>query len=148
MIKLLRELLFLTMLLVLAISALLINLSFQSDEGSIPAKQETSTDIPPPIVNQLGKRLFKDNCAICHNRNMMDPMTGPALGDAEERWKNNDIPIERFIRNAPAVLESGNEYTNQLLEKYTARMTAFPNLKDEEIESILLYIEEMFQRNR
>ena len=31
-----------------------------------------------------GKTLFKDNCASCHNKNMKDDMTGPALGGAKE----------------------------------------------------------------
>ena len=32
-----------------------------------------------------GEALFKANCASCHNRNMKDDLTGPALGGVEER---------------------------------------------------------------
>ena len=39
-----------------------------------------------------GNTLFKNNCASCHNKNMKDDLTGPALGGVEERWA--DYPQE------------------------------------------------------
>ena len=35
---------------------------------------------------EAGKTLFKNNCASCHNKNMKDKLTGPALGGTQERW--------------------------------------------------------------
>lgn len=148
LIKLIRELIILTMLLIVAISALLVNLSLKPDDSNLKPEKEQMTEKPVPIVNQVGKQLFKANCAACHNRNMIDRMTGPALGGAVERWVDNDVSIEEFIRNAPLVLSSGNVYANQLRSEFGIEMTAFPNLSDEEIEAILGYVEEMYQRNR
>ena len=39
-----------------------------------------------------GKDLFRNLCASCHNRNMVQDMTGPALGGVQERWA--DYPEE------------------------------------------------------
>ena len=147
LVKLIRELVLLSTLLIIAVVALMINLSLKSDVKSTPEKG-ISIDTPKPIVNQAGKQLFRTNCASCHNKNMIDKMTGPALGGAVDRWNGNDVSIEEFINNAPAVLASGNTYANDLFRKFGTEMTAFPNLKKEEINSILLYIEEMYQRNR
>ena len=34
-----------------------------------------------------GKKLFKDNCAACHHKNMNYDMAGPALKGALGRWE-------------------------------------------------------------
>ncbi|MBI5914780.1 MAG: cytochrome c, partial [Bacteroidetes bacterium] len=39
-----------------------------------------------PAAIEAGKVLFKNNCASCHNKNMKDKLTGPALGGLQERW--------------------------------------------------------------
>ena len=56
-----------------------------------------------------GKALFKKNCASCHNKNMKDDMTGPALGGAEERWA--DYPREdlySWVRNSAGMIQAGH----------------------------------------
>lgn len=90
-----------------------------------------------------GKELFRNLCASCHNRNMRDKMTGPALGPAEAAWA--EFPrqdLYDWIRNSqnmihnrkhPRAVQLAAEWNNSI-------MTAFPNLTDEQIESILLYI--------
>jgi len=132
------------------IVALMINLSFFShlsiqksvEQNEIAIKQE-----PKPIKNQKGKQIFKNNCAACHNRNMQDGLIGPALGGVRERWKDNDANIYDFIRNPQAVIKSGNGYAKNLFKKWTPNeMPPFLNLKDEEIEAILDYIDEIYYR--
>ena len=92
----------------------------------------------------LGKALFKANCASCHNKNMKTDMTGPALGGVEERWEDKKL-LYQFIRNSQAVIKSGDAYAVNLYEKYDkTQMTAFPSLTDEEIEGILKYISFMY----
>ncbi len=148
--KLVRELLLLACLLLFSVLALMINLSFFSDNSTINSfeQKEVLIDKPlKPIKNQVGKQLFKDNCAACHNRNMQDGLVGPALGGVRERWANNDANIYDFIRNSEAVINSGNNYVKKLFNNWDkTKMTSFPNLKDSEIEAILNYIDEQYSR--
>jgi mono/diheme cytochrome c family protein len=144
--KLIRDLILLTGLLVFSIFAMLINLSFFSDDSSLESvdQQEILLKKPlKPIKNQIGKQFFKANCAACHNRNMQDGLVGPALGDVRQRWENNDVSIYDFIRNSQAVIAGGNKYAKELFIKWGAEMPAFSNLKNEEIDTILNYIDEM-----
>jgi mono/diheme cytochrome c family protein len=88
-----------------------------------------------------GKALFMANCASCHNKNMKDKMTGPALYGVETRWSKKEN-LYAWIRNSSAFLKTGDAYANGLYNEYNKSvMTAFPSLKDEEIESVLAYIE-------
>lgn len=90
----------------------------------------------------LGMQLFKNNCGACHAKNMKAKMTGPALAGVEQRWNMNNENLRAWIRNSQAYLETGDVYANALYQEYGGSvMTAFPNLKDEEIDAILDYIE-------
>lgn len=112
----------------------------------------TYPDVATPIIDSYpdfpkseyseGKHLFKRNCAACHNRNMQDDMTGPALKGTKERWKGREELLYQWIRNSQAVVASGDEYAIQLYNDWNKSvMTAFPNLKDEDIKALLDYIE-------
>lgn len=35
---------------------------------------------------EAGQAIFQNYCASCHNKNMKDDLTGPALGGVQERW--------------------------------------------------------------
>ncbi len=87
-----------------------------------------------------GKLLFKNNCAACHNKNLKDDLTGPALGNVSERWEA--YPKEdlyNWIRNSQLMIEEGHPKAKALYEKYKLTMNAFPNLTDEEIEAMLYF---------
>jgi mono/diheme cytochrome c family protein len=91
-----------------------------------------------------GKALFKANCAQCHNKNMKADLTGPALGGVQERWED-EATLYAWIRNSGAVIASGDAYANALFTKWSqSPMQAFPNLTDEEIAEILLYIDNIY----
>ena len=91
-----------------------------------------------------GKTLFTNNCATCHNKNMKDKLTGPALGGVETRWASKD-KLVAWIRNSQAVIASGDAYAVNLYNEYgKALMTPFPNLKDEEIDNLLAYIDGVY----
>lgn len=89
-----------------------------------------------------GKSLFKDNCASCHNKNMKDDMTGPALGGLQERWAS--YPKEElynWIRNSQGQIKSGHPRATELWAKWKPTvMTSFPNFSDEDIENVIGYI--------
>jgi mono/diheme cytochrome c family protein len=95
---------------------------------------------------EAGKTSFKNNCASCHNKNMKDALTGPALGGSKERWAA--YPKEdlySWIRNSQALIKAGHPRATELWNQFKPTvMTAFPNLTDEEIESILLYVDGVF----
>ena len=67
-----------------------------------------------PTVEE-GKNLFIANCASCHNKNMKDNLTGPALGGTEERWAA--FPREdlyKWIRNSQALIATGHPRATEL----------------------------------
>lgn len=95
-------------------------------------------------LNNRGKALFKTNCASCHNRNMKDDMTGPALGGVVDRWK--EYPKEdlyEWIRNSQRLVQEGHPKAVDLYNEWNkVTMSSFNGLTDEDIEAILFYIEE------
>jgi len=92
-----------------------------------------------------GKALFRNNCASCHNKSMKDDMTGPALGGVEERWESQEL-LYAWIRNSQAVIATGDPYAVGLYNEWNKSvMTAFPNLTDGEIASVLGYIDGVYK---
>ncbi|MCB0668159.1 MAG: c-type cytochrome [Saprospiraceae bacterium] len=90
-----------------------------------------------------GKTLFRNYCASCHNRDMKSDMTGPALGGVSERWSEYpESDLYAWIRNSSALIAEGHPRANEIYNEYNkVQMTAFPNLTDDEIASLLLYIQ-------
>ena len=96
---------------------------------------------------EVGKDLFKNNCAACHNKNMKDALTGPALGGVQERWASYPkADLYNWVRNSQGEIKAGHPKAVELWNQFKPTvMTAFPNLKDDEIESILLYVEGVYK---
>jgi len=93
----------------------------------------------------LGKTLFKTNCATCHSKNMKTASTGPALGAVQERW--SDYPqsdLYAWIRNSQALIATGHPRATAVWNEYKSVMNAFPGLTDDDIASLLLYIDGMY----
>lgn len=85
-----------------------------------------------------GESLFKTNCASCHNPDK--DLTGPALRNVESKVPSKEW-IYKWVKNSAAVIASGDPYANQIFNEYgQTAMTAFPNLKNEEIDAILEYV--------
>jgi mono/diheme cytochrome c family protein len=93
-------------------------------------------------TKEAGKDLFLANCASCHNKNMKDNLTGPALGGVEDRW--SAFPrkdLYSWVRNSQGLIATGQPRATELWNKYKpTMMNPFPGFTDEQIESILLYI--------
>ncbi len=108
--------------------------------------QEVSESSGGPDI-KAGETIFKNLCASCHNRNMKDKLTGPALGGTEDRWAS--YPKEdlyKWIRNSSGMIASGHPKANELWNEWKPTvMTAFPNLSDQDIENVLLYINGVHQ---
>lgn len=91
------------------------------------------------VVAQDGEALFKANCSNCHKPH--EDFTGPALKGARDREPSKDWVYE-WVRNSPVVRET-DPYGKALFAKWNkTSMTAFSNLKNEEIDAILKYVEE------
>lgn len=97
-------------------------------------------------VAQDGKALFDTNCKTCHAKDMKTNSTGPALGGVEERWA--DYPKEdlySWVRNSTVMIENGHPKAKQLWSEWGPTvMSPFPNLKNEDIDAILVYINEVY----
>jgi cytochrome c2 len=99
--------------------------------------------------SKKGEALFKDNCASCHSRDMKKDMTGPALAGVEDRWsKFPKKELYDWIRNSSGVLGDpsykSHSYAKGLYASYNNTvMTPFPALTDEDVQSLLVYINNM-----
>ena len=86
-----------------------------------------------------GEVLFKANCASCHKPDK--DFTGPALKGWKERVPGGEW-IYNWIHNS-ATLRDSDSYGKAIFEKWNkTQMTAFPQLKKEEIDAILKYVDD------
>jgi cytochrome c2 len=90
-----------------------------------------------------GKTLFRNQCASCHNKDMKSDLVGPALGGIQERWA--EYPQEdlyAWIRNSSAMINAGHPRATELWNEWKPNvMSNFLNLTDDEIASLLEYIQ-------
>lgn len=92
------------------------------------------------VSPDAGKELYKNYCAACHTKDMRTAATGPALGGSQQRW-GDDAALYAWIRNSQALIAQGHPRAVELWNQYKPTiMTAFPNLTDDEIGSILAYV--------
>ena len=87
---------------------------------------------------QDGKALFNAKCASCHAIDKQ--LVGPALKGVEDRWDDRKMLYE-WVRNSAAVIKKGYPRAVAVYNEYNkVQMTAFPELKDQDIDAILTYI--------
>ncbi len=103
-----------------------------------------------PVLAQptaaTGEQIFKSQCAACHNRNMKDDLTGPALGGFEEGW--TDYPREdiySWIRNSQKMIADGHPKALELWDQWNQIPMLGFTMTDDEIESVLLYINNVYE---
>jgi len=94
-----------------------------------------------PTIEE-GKNLFIANCASCHNKNMKDDLTGPALAGVEDRWAAYPrADLYKWIRTSQAMVAEGHPRATELWGKWKPTlMNNFPGLTDDQIESVILFI--------
>ena len=95
------------------------------------------------VSPDAGKTLFRNYCASCHDKKMKKDMTGPALGGVQERWADYDeADLYAWIRNSQALIASGHPRATEISNEWNGLlMTAFPNFTDDEVGSLLAYID-------
>jgi len=83
-----------------------------------------------------GEALFKANCASCHKP--LDEYVGPALKGAREREPSKDW-VYKWVANTTSMVNS-DPYAEKLKAAHgNVVMTAFPDLKKEDIDAILTW---------
>jgi mono/diheme cytochrome c family protein len=85
----------------------------------------------------LGKILFNNKCAACHTIFRTDSYGFEGFADREP-WNDRE-QLYAWIRN-PEAFTKKNKYAQDLKAKYGSMMTAFPDLKNEEIDAIVDYV--------
>ena len=92
------------------------------------------------VSPDAGKTLFRNYCAQCHAKDMKSKLTGPALAGSQERW-GDDEALYAWIRNSQAMVNSGHPRAVELWNEWKPTiMNSFPDLTDDDIGSILAYI--------
>ena len=85
---------------------------------------------------QLGKQLFKANCATCHKP--IKKSVGPPLAGVSQ--KRDAEWIYSWVANPQAKIDSGDAYAIKIYKEYNqTSMNAFPQLSTTDIDAILAY---------
>jgi cytochrome c2 len=119
---------------------LLIRLSFtQPTANTTLIETQNPVNLSHTETQATGKNLFLTKCATCHH--LLKDATGPSLLGFTERepWTDRQNVYD-WIKN-PAAFIKKNIYVRELKNKYSGLlMTAFPDMKNEEIDAICDYI--------
>ncbi|MCC6721511.1 MAG: c-type cytochrome [Bacteroidia bacterium] len=84
-----------------------------------------------------GKTLFENRCMSCHALN--SKLVGPALKDIHK--KRSYEWLLKWTKNNEELRKSGDKDAIAIFEEFKLPMPAFNDLKDDEISSIIMYIE-------
>lgn len=108
-------------------------------EEKAPRERATITGISGNF--ESGRKLFRQNCAVCHSTNNMK-LTGPGLGGIFTRVPQPATNwIRNYILNNEKVKAAGDPYAKKLDDQYENSMTVFEgSLTDEQINNILFYL--------
>lgn len=87
-----------------------------------------------------GEKLFQANCLACHSIGGGDGVGPDLSGVTSERDREWLIKI---ITDPQALVDSGDQTVNQLVEQYGMVMPTL-QLSDTEVESIISYLESVF----
>ena len=92
----------------------------------------------------IGKTLFVNNCASCHNKNMKDQLTGPALHD----WRNylkDEKEMLSYLNNPKSYIKKHRLFRKKLIQYEAIESMAFPNLTQNDVNAIIEYIDSRCQ---
>jgi mono/diheme cytochrome c family protein len=83
-----------------------------------------------------GAAIFKQKCTACHAIGKV--VVGPDLKGITER--REEEWLLKWIKNAPALIASGDPIAKEVEQFSPAMMSAFPELSDDDIKGILAYV--------
>ncbi len=96
----------------------------------IPLTQEVDPGV------EVGKQLFKTNCAACHK--LEGKLIGPELLRIGEKRESDWLKL--WIKDNIALIASGDKLAKEVADSNPAAMTPFPHLSDQDIEDLLKYM--------
>jgi cytochrome c2 len=115
---------------------------FPQEPDAVNTSNIIDYDEPTDTLNKVsfnGKALFNGKCASCHM--VLKNATGPALIAVRERGPWKDLKnLYQYIRQ-PETFKK-NKYIDSLRKVYGSNHISYPDLTDDEIESILFYIDD------
>jgi cytochrome c2 len=131
--------LILAMILVIFCATFLV--AHEQQKYAIQAPVEVAIAAPAIVLTaqqELGKSVFKTNCASCHKR--YKKAVGPALYGVTER---RDMEwIYTWIYNSAEMIKSGDAQAVALYNEYKqSNMNAFPQLSRTDVDAILSWVE-------
>ena len=108
----------------------------QEDTTAAAAATGEGTAADDAAISE-GASLFNTYCTVCHAINQQ--LVGPALADVHER-RDMDWIIS-FVQNSQRVIQSGDEYAVNLYNDFNKTLMPPFDLSDEQVTSIVAYIE-------
>ncbi len=104
---------------------------------------EPQPETAPPVATltaaaEQGKTIFNANCVVCHALSD-EKVIGPGLKDVTKR--RPEAWLIPWIRNSQKVIESGDKYAVDLYNAYNKIQMPPYAFSDDEIKSVLAYIE-------
>ena len=116
-------------------------MAIAASRAAFVSTAQSPSEKAPIVFNEKGKALFQNKCSACHCIRKTDCI--PSLEHAEERL--GKPLLYEWIRNSSGVLKSGNKYFTTMVEKFGGvRMTDFPELTNEDIDVIMVYIKQEY----
>ncbi len=108
------------------------------DTAKAEADTSSETTSESEISAAKGEKLYQEHdCNTCHKINQ--ELVGPALAGVNERRPTDWLV--RWIQNSQKVIESGDEYANNLFQEYNQTVMPPAAVNEKEVKSILAYIE-------
>lgn len=111
---------------------------------NVTLQSSNSSSNPASAPAPNGEKLFKQNCAMCHDAFTDRQLTGPGLKGIFNRAPKGDW-LKRYILNNEKLIHSGDPYANMIYNKYgKSQMTVFEGtLRDADLDAILEYLGRM-----
>jgi mono/diheme cytochrome c family protein len=107
----------------------------QNQNQKTEAPKSTDQVINPALF-AAGATLFTQKCIACHGIN--NELVGPALKGMDTKY--DEAWLIKWIKNAPALIASGDARALKAAEYSPAVMTAFPELSDDDIRKIMAHV--------
>ena len=109
---------------------------FATSSFALIGESKTGLEVKEETIN-AGKKLFIAKCKACHNLDRK--LIGPALNGVQDKYKMDWL--FSWIRNSQKLIDSGDPLAVKAGEFSSTAMTSFNDLSDEELSSIVMYIE-------
>lgn len=98
----------------------------------------TATPTSADASLAAGEKIFTTQCTMCHKLNK-ETLIGPGLAGVNER--RPQVWLISWIKNSQKMIESGDKYGKELFNKFNKVAMPSYDYSDEEIKSILAYID-------